>query len=69
MENYGKRPKPLGRWIIDHSLCTGCGDCIEACPLLLLKFENKKVVIKDPTGCNQCGKCYNVCGSRAISLT
>ena len=30
--------------LIDEELCTGCKDCIEACPLGVMQFDNEKNV-------------------------
>ena len=30
--------------LIDEELCTGCKDCIEACPLGVMQFDNEKKV-------------------------
>ncbi|MFH0769480.1 MAG: 4Fe-4S dicluster domain-containing protein [Chloroflexota bacterium] len=28
--------------LIDEELCTGCGDCVEACPLKVIQINNEK---------------------------
>ncbi len=30
--------------LIDEELCTGCKDCVEACPLKVMQIDNKKEV-------------------------
>lgn len=75
MENNETKPteasekKPLTRWTINRDLCTGCGECVDACTRALLEIVKKKVVMKDEKGCPQCGSCAAVCITRAIVLT
>ena len=58
--------------LIDEGLCTGCKDCIDACPLGVMQFdEGKNVAMK----CNLCvdridkglkPACVNACPSHCI---
>lgn len=59
----------VGRWTISYNKCNGCGDCVDACSHLILKMEQRKVVITDETRCNQCGDCVRACIFNAIVLT
>ena len=40
---------------IDLEKCTGCGNCVSACPFGLLEVVDDKVQIKE--GCTLCGAC------------
>jgi ferredoxin len=51
---------------INKAKCTGCGDCVDVCPVEALSVENEKAVVNDE--CIDCGACVNVCPSEAISL-
>ncbi|MEO0292616.1 MAG: 4Fe-4S binding protein [candidate division WOR-3 bacterium] len=51
---------------IDKSKCTGCGDCVDVCPVEALSIKNEKAEVNDE--CIDCGACVNVCPSGAISL-
>jgi len=51
---------------VDNEKCTGCGVCVEICPVNAIKIENKKAVISEE--CIGCGACINQCPSEAISL-
>jgi len=49
-------------------LCTGCSECIKACPTKAIRLYNN-----NPTclanKCIRCGECLRVCSSGAISIT
>ena len=51
---------------VDKEKCTGCGICVDACPLEAIKIENDKAVISDD--CSECGVCETECPNDAISL-
>ena len=51
---------------VDQEKCTGCGICVDACPMEAIKIENKKAVISDD--CSECGACESECPNDAISL-
>ena len=61
--------------LIKEDLCTGCKQCIEACPLGVMQFEEEKRVAQK---CDLCIKnidkglspaCVNVCPSHCISFS
>lgn len=51
---------------ISKEKCTGCGDCVDVCPVEAVSVENKKVVINEE--CIDCGACVNMCKHEALSL-
>ena len=51
---------------IDRELCTGCAECIPACPLSALSVESGLAVVSD--ACNDCGACLSVCPVDALSM-
>ncbi len=54
---------------VDERLCTGCGNCIEACPYdaLVLDRERGTVDVLEAL-CEGCGACVSSCICRAIGL-
>lgn len=63
------KEQPKNRWVINHDLCTGCGECVDACTRGLLVISDKKVKMTDEYGCPQCGECVMACTTHAIKLT
>jgi ferredoxin len=53
---------------IEISLCTGCGDCVDECPLELLSLVDGKVFQAEPDQCVECGRCEDTCESGALTL-
>ena len=51
---------------IDKAKCTGCGDCVDVCPVEALSLENGKAVVNDE--CIDCGVCVDECPSGALLL-
>ena len=51
---------------VNLEVCTGCGNCVDACPLEAIKIENEKAVISDE--CAECGSCIDECPNKALSL-
>ena len=56
---------------IDHELCTGCGSCVKACTVDVIRMDEeiKKDVIKYPEDCMVCGYCELDCPEDAITLS
>ncbi|MBN1694452.1 4Fe-4S binding protein [candidate division WOR-3 bacterium] len=52
---------------INKSKCTGCGECVDTCPVEALSIKNEKAVV-DNDECIDCGACVNTCPEGAISL-
>lgn len=55
---------------VTTDLCISCGYCVDECLLDILELSNitGKVVVKNPTECNDCGQCVKVCEPQAIKL-
>jgi len=51
---------------IDKEKCTGCGSCVEACPVEAITLDNEKAIV-DEESCIDCGSCVDECPSEAIS--
>jgi len=52
---------------IDKEKCTGCGTCVDTCPVEALKIVDSKAVV-DPDTCIDCGSCVDECPEGAIEL-
>ncbi len=52
---------------INQELCTGCGDCVVACPAEALTLEEGRAVMTQPEACQYCGDCEELCPVGAIS--
>jgi ferredoxin len=52
----------------DDDDCTGCGDCIEVCPVECLSLENSDKVQVDKHWCIGCGVCIDKCSTGAANL-
>ena len=51
---------------INKQKCTGCGACVEICPVSAIKIKKDKAVVSKE--CIECGACVNECPNQAISL-
>jgi heterodisulfide reductase subunit A len=57
--------------IVDADACTGCGDCLTACPYDAISMgegSDRHVAVISPTGCKGCGGCVPICPENAIDL-
>ena len=52
---------------VDKEKCTGCGLCVDACPLEAIKLEDDKANV-DANLCTECGSCVDECPNDAISI-
>jgi len=49
---------------IDTSKCTGCGGCIDLCPVIAISMIDDVVNVNNEI-CKECGICIKVCPMRA----
>jgi ferredoxin len=52
---------------LEEGDCSGCGDCVERCPMDALAMEDD-VVALDSNRCIGCGLCVSVCPTGALKL-
>jgi uncharacterized Fe-S center protein len=57
----------VNRALIDISKCTGCGQCIEACPFKALSLVDEKMV-RDDEKCMDCSHCLYLCPEGVYSM-
>ena len=50
---------------VDEGECTGCGICVEECPVDTIQMEDEKAAI-DMSNCIRCGTCHEVCHEEAV---
>jgi len=50
---------------VDLKKCTGCGDCLDICPVEAISMDSGKARI-DPETCLECEACARVCPVEAI---
>ena len=53
---------------INPNRCTGCGQCVTACPTAALERVNDKAFLARPDACTYCTLCEVICPVEAISL-
>ena len=57
----------VGSAVIDRSKCTGCGQCVEACPFEALSLVEEKIM-RDDEKCIDCTECLYICPEGVFSL-
>lgn len=52
---------------VDLDKCTGCGTCVQDCPLGVIRLKKKKPFFAEDQ-CTHCGACVKVCPEEALVL-
>ena len=53
---------------INTSKCTGCGTCVDVCPMQVFKLENKKASVVNAKECIGCRACEAQCEAQCITV-
>ena len=53
---------------VDSEKCSGCGECVEACPLDAIAIQENVAVVDNET-CGECGACVDVCPTESITVS
>jgi len=53
---------------VDPDKCTGCGACVDACPVEAISLNDDDMAVVDEDTCTECGLCVDECPNDAISL-
>lgn len=52
---------------VNSEECTGCGTCVDSCPVEAIKMDDDVAVV-DVVECTDCGTCVDECPVEAISM-
>ncbi len=58
----------LSKIVIDEEKCSGCGNCVEACPMSCLEVVDKKARMIDGVVCISCSACVSHCEKGASTM-
>jgi len=53
---------------INENKCTGCGECVSACPVEVFEIQDEKSVPVNEGACVGCETCIEVCEEEAITV-
>lgn len=54
--------------LVDTGKCTGCGECVDVCPVEVYEMENGKSSPVNAGECIGCETCVEVCEFNAITV-
>ncbi len=53
-----------------NETCSGCGDCVEVCPVQIVEFDARRLPhLTVSEACTDCGLCVDVCMFGALHHT
>ncbi len=54
--------------LINADECTGCGTCVDECPVEAISLNDKDIAVVNADECTECGACVDACPVEAISM-
>src|SRR5512134_2098952 len=60
--------EPYSQLGLDPRRCTGCGECVAACPSGAIAMDDSGKARIDREDCTNCGKCVSACLDDALTL-
>ncbi|HID15861.1 MAG TPA: 4Fe-4S dicluster domain-containing protein [Candidatus Atribacteria bacterium] len=57
-------PKP----VVDLEKCTGCGTCVQVCPMGVFELVDDKAKVVNEDQCVECRACEAQCPVQAITI-
>lgn len=54
--------------VVDIKRCTGCGSCVDICPMDSLTVDMNEKAVRNPARCIGCGLCASACNEGSITL-
>ena len=53
---------------VDADKCTGCGECVDVCPVEVYELQEGKSAVVNEEECLGCESCVEVCEASAITV-
>ncbi len=69
LNHYGLEVFMSWNVLVDSDKCTGCGECVDICPVEVYELENGKSAPINPEECLGCESCVEVCETCAVSIS
>jgi NAD-dependent dihydropyrimidine dehydrogenase PreA subunit len=68
MRRLKRRCEEMWQVAVDRHVCTGCGECVEVCPVEVFELNDDKSEPVNADECMGCESCVEVCEAGAITV-